>query len=226
MEKIKNLKINWKKTISVLLTTTVLSTLSGCCFEEHEEVINEQNNKINTLEQNIAELEKSKQELENLNAQLQEQINELTATPQPTVVPESTTSYNDQESISSSLIDLYSTYSYVGDEFKSQTGDICRKIRTADDYKYEYGIYNVTKSRFDIPYKTYDYIGDEYISNTGDVYRKVSVPNDEAYEAGIYNVSQCREEIPCRTYKEIHEVEDGMYQCITPDDQIKVYTLK
>ena len=219
MEKVKNLKVNGKKIISALLTTTVLSTMAGCCLKNHEEVINEQNDKISALEQNIAELENSKKELENLNAQLHEQINELTETPQPTVGPKSTTLYNNQKSISS-------TYSYVGDEFKSKTGDVCRRIRVPGDGAYAKGIYNVTKNRIDIPCSTYDNVYYEFKSQTGDVCRKISVPNDEAYAKGIYNVSQCREEIPCETYKEIKEVEVGIYQCITPDNRIKVYKLK
>ena len=69
MEKIKNLKINWKKTISILLTTTVLSTISGCCMENHEEIIENQNNTISSLEQE--------------KANLQEQLNKLTEAPEP-----------------------------------------------------------------------------------------------------------------------------------------------
>ena len=216
MERIKNLKINLKKTISVLLTTTVLSTLAGCCFENHEEKIENQNKTISSLEQEKANLEQEK-------ANLQEQLNQLKEAPQPTAIPESNTSYNNQESISSNLIDLYSTYSCVGDEFKSLTGDICRRIRKHGDDVYASGIYNVTKNRIDLPCKTYDYISKEYKSATGDICRKISVPYDEGFAKGVYNVTKNRIDVPCKTYEKIEEVEAGIYQCITQNGQIKIY---
>ena len=209
MKRIKNLKINLKKTISVLLTTTVLSTLAGCCFENHEEKIENQNKTISSLEQEKANLEQEK-------ANLQEQLNQLKEAPQPTAIPESNTSYNNQESISSNLIDLYSTYSCVGDEFKSLTGDICRRIRKHGDDVYASGIYNVTKNRIDLPCKTYDYISKEYKSATGDICRKISVPYDGdgyGFIYGIYNVTKNRIDIPCKTYDYISDA----YKSLTGD---------
>ncbi len=87
MKKIKNLKINWKKTISVLLTSTIITTLSGCCLDNHEEVIENQNNTISSLEQEKTNLEQQKAKLEQEKAKLQEQLNKLTATPEPTQIP-------------------------------------------------------------------------------------------------------------------------------------------
>ena len=111
MKKIKNLKINWKKTISVLLTSTIITTLSGCCLDNHEEVIENQNNTISSLEQEKTNLEQQKAKLEQQKANLQEQLNKLTATPEPTVTPESTATpepevVNEENSNSDNLNDL------------------------------------------------------------------------------------------------------------------------
>ena len=118
------------------------------------------------------------------------------------------------------------TYDYIGSEYLSNTGDILRRISVPSDDSYADGIYNVTKNKIDIPCATYDYIGSEYLSNTGDILRRISVLYDDSYADGIYNVTKNEVFIPCKTFKTIEENENGIYQCITPDNQIKVYTLK
>ncbi len=100
MERIKNLKINFKKTISVLLTTTVLSTLAGCCTENHEEIIENQNNTISSLEQEKANLEQEK-------AKLQEQLNKLKETSEPETASENLNSDNINDLSSDGAVQLF-----------------------------------------------------------------------------------------------------------------------
>ena len=97
---------------------------------------------------------------------------------------------------------LNETYDYIGDEFKSKTGDTYRTISQSKNGEWLKGIYNVTKNRIDIPCD-YILIGDEFKSETGDIYRKITQSkNGQNFEV-IYDVTNSR--VYSSEYKEVEE---------------------
>ena len=211
MEKIKNLKINWKKIVSALLTSTIITTLSGCCLDNHEEIIEEKNNTISSLEQ-------EKTNLEQENLKLQEQLNELTQ-PYDEINFKTISRSGDLfiyvrkkaqngkvlEGIYNSTqnkMEIPCEYDHISLETQSKTGFTYVDICQSKNGKMLYGIYNVTLNRIDLPCE-YDYIGEELTSETGHIFRRIYHYTEDGYLIGIYDVINNRIYEP--EYEEIKE---------------------